>query len=93
MAAEFDMTEPIPTSSTGTSRGRARLFYFYNGYRLILAAGLLALLVIPGGEEFLTGFNPLWFTVASGLMLVSAFPLAAVPGDFISRAETGFLRC
>ncbi len=89
MAAEFDMTDPIPTSSTGTSRGRARLFYFYNGYRLILAACLLALLVIPGGEEFLTGFNPLWFAVASGLMLVSAFPLAAMPGDFISRAETG----
>lgn len=89
MPDESDIIDLDSTPSAGPHRGRERLFYFYNGYRLLLAAGLLALLVVPGGEDFLAGFNPLWFAFASGLMLVSAFPLAAIPGHLIRRAETG----
>jgi len=85
---------PSPIDSalrtTGSSsRGVGRLFFFYNSYRLTLAACLLALLILPGGEDFITGFNRLWFAIGAGLMLVSAVPLTRRLGGRIQQSETG----
>ena len=87
MTDESDNHDPSAGMAPGASRGRARLFHLYNGYRLLLAASLLGLLVIPGGEEFLTGFNPNWFATTLGLLLISTFPLARASDKLIEGTD------
>ena len=87
MNDESDNHNPSAGMAPGATRGRARLFHLYNGYRLLLAASLLGLLVVPGGEEFLTGFNPNWFATALGLLLISTFPLARASDKLIEGTD------
>ena len=72
---------------TPNSRGAGRLFFFYNSYRATLGACLLALLILPGGKDFITGFDRLWFGVGASLMLVSIAPLTRRLGERIHQSE------
>jgi two-component system sensor histidine kinase PilS (NtrC family) len=72
---------------TPNSRGVGRLFFFYNSYRVTLGACLLALLILPGGKDFITGFDRLWFGVGASLMLVSIAPLTRRLGERIHQSE------
>ena len=87
MTDESDYHNPSVGIAPSASHGRVRLLHLYNGYRLILAASLLGLLVIPGGEEFLTDFNPDWFATALGLLLISTFPLARASDKLIEGTD------
>lgn len=69
--------------------GNARLFFIYNGYRLVVGCCLLALLIIPGTQDLVSGFDRTLFLSGSLLLAASAIVLITPLGRPIRTHETG----
>lgn len=68
------------------SRSIARLFAIYNGYRALVAFGVLALIIIPSTEQLIEGYSRSVFVAGCCILLFSA---AALTGRLGSLAAVG----
>ena len=84
-----DLLQPRPRALPANPLGAGKLFLAYNGYRLLVASCLLALLVIPGTHELVRGFDRTLFVAGCSLLIATAIFLIGPLGKIVRRGETG----
>lgn len=73
------------------SRSIARLFAIYNGYRALVAFGVLALIIIPSTEQLIEGYSRSVFVAGCCILLFSAAALTGRLGKVLQRSDSGIL--
>lgn len=68
----------------------ARSLIVYNGYRVLLGAGLLMLMVVPATAKIMMGFDRSLMLSGIGILLTSALILIGPLGKVLQQSETGY---
>ncbi len=68
----------------------ARSFIVYNGYRVLLGAGLLMLMVVPATANIMMNFDRPLLVSGIGILLTSALVLIGPLGKALQQSETGY---
>ncbi len=79
----------------GVNRGslpstHTRSFIVYNGYRVLLGAGLLMLMVVPATAKLMVSFDRPLLLSGIGILLTSALVLIGPLGKALQQSETGY---
>lgn len=80
-----------PNVDLGTAQpsvSNARLFVVYNGYRFLLAAGLLMLMIIPATANLMRSLDQQLFSLGILILLLSAIGLTGSLGQRLHQSET-----
>ena len=72
-------------------RSIARLFAIYNGYRALVAFGVLALIIIPSTQQLIEGYNRSVFVAGCCVLLLSAVALTGRWGNLLQQSDSGIL--